>query len=436
VRDVQSKGISKTVIGLLIVFLVLGGGIGYYLAPTKVVQVTTTQVVSKSPLEGQTVKQGFITAATSDLETYQTYYRNIIDPDMNAYIKMLGYGFTFQTQIDDANNQINIHLEKVQAFHSGGVNIVTNQGGSSLVQGSLSYVNSNNMLLWSGSSSSPTLAIPNDNLFRLFPTDLVQAPIIAKMMWSYGIKACVVIHEGTSYGDGLYNIFKTEFPKLGGVILTEIRYATETVDFSTYCQAANEAITQANAQYGVGRVGVFCVVGTPIAQLVTQASSYKVLYDSPWFGADASALSQRLIDDASEAALHIRFISTMPVPGETVKFTDLNKRFHDQVRQNITAEATNVYDISYVNLQGIINTQSVNPMGIIPLIPSICYNTFGASGWLRLDANGDRYSLDYNLYGVMQLNGKAQWVAFGKYTVVTNRLEWYTNILDFQLLGP
>jgi branched-chain amino acid transport system substrate-binding protein len=292
------------------------------------------------------------------------------------------------------------------------------------------------MLLWSGSSSSPTLAIPNDNLFRLFPTDLVQAPIIAKMMWSYGIKACVVIHEGTSYGDGLYNIFKTEFPKLGGVILTEIRYATETVDFSTYCQAANEAITQANAQYGVGRVGVFCVVGTPIAQLVTQASSYKVLYDSPWFGADASALSQRLIDDAGNAALHIRFISTMPVPGETVKFTDLNKRFHDQVRQNITAEATNVYDISYVNLQGIINTQSVNPMGIIPLIPSICYNTFGASGWLRLDANGDRYSLDYNLYGVMQLNGKAQWVAFGKYTVVTNRLEWYTNILDFQLLGP
>ncbi len=430
------SGINRNSVVLIVIFLIVGAGLGYYVSPPKEVQVTQTQVVSKPPLEGKTINVGFISAATSSLETYTTYYKNVVDPDMNAYLKMLGYPVTFQTLVDDANNQVNQHLEKVQGFHSQGVNIVTTQGGSSLVQGSLSYVNTNNMLLWSGSSSSPTLAIANDNLFRLFPTDLVQAPIVAKMMWTYGIKAAVVIHQGTSYGDGLWNIFKTEFPKLGGEILQEVRYATETKDWSTYLQAADQAIADAQAKYGEGRVGVFCVPGDEIAQIVAQASSYQHVYSATWFGADSAALSKRLVDDAPKDAIKVKFISTMPVPGETDVFIDLNKRYFDLVRQNITAEATNCYDIATVDLQGILNTQSVDPKEIIPLLPDICLNSFGASGWLRLDGNGDRYALDYNLYGVKDVGGQATWTVFGKYTVVTNRLEWYTNNLDFTLLGP
>ena len=101
----------------------------------------------------------------------------MIAPDMNAYAKTLGYGTTFAFLVDDATGQANIHLEKVQGFKSAGVTVFEGGGWSSQAQSALSYCNSNGMLMWSSSSTSPTLAIANDNLFRMCTADTALAPL-------------------------------------------------------------------------------------------------------------------------------------------------------------------------------------------------------------------------------------------------------------------
>ena len=125
---------------------------------------------------------------------------------MNAYAKTLGYGTTFTILVDDAQNQANIHLEKVQGFKSAGVTVFQGGGWSAQAQGSLSYVNSNGMLMWSSSSTSPTLAIANDNLFRMCTADTALAPALANVMWAAGVKSIVLFQRADSWGDGIINL--------------------------------------------------------------------------------------------------------------------------------------------------------------------------------------------------------------------------------------
>ena len=110
---------------------------------------------------------------------------DIIAKDINDYLSKLTYDTEVKFLIDTADGQAAIHLEKVQGFKSMDVTIFLGGQWSSQVQASLGYVNDNNILMISSSSTSPLLAIADDRLFRTCPTDLVQAPAIVEMWKSW-----------------------------------------------------------------------------------------------------------------------------------------------------------------------------------------------------------------------------------------------------------
>lgn len=157
------------------------------------------------PPFGNTITIGYIASDTTNLETAEPYLEQIIAPDLTDYVRGLGYDLDVQFIIEDATGQANVHLEKIQGFHSMGVNLVIGGGWSSQAQASLSYVNTHNMLLVSASSTSPYLAIANDRLFRMCTPDTALAPALANVMWAAGVKSIVIFQRGDSWGDGIVN---------------------------------------------------------------------------------------------------------------------------------------------------------------------------------------------------------------------------------------
>src|SRR5512136_1308822 len=136
---------------LLVAGLIVGGGIGYFAAPTKTQTTTTTTVVKELPLKNTLIKLGYIASSTAGLEQGKPHHEQMLAPKMNAYSAILGYGITWQYQVDDAQGQPNTHLEKVQGYKSSGITVFEGGGWSSQAQGSLQYCNSNGMLMWSTS---------------------------------------------------------------------------------------------------------------------------------------------------------------------------------------------------------------------------------------------------------------------------------------------
>jgi len=431
------KGNTLAIV-LLVVGLVVGAGAGYMLKPSGTGEdggdgTGTVEVVL--PLEGKTVQIGYISSTTVGLETATPLVEDIMAVDYNEYAELLGYDIEFEYLIDDATGQAAVHLEKVQGFKSMDVNLFIGGLWSSQAQAALSYCNDNDMLMWSTSSTSPLLAIADDNLYRMCPTDLVQAPAISAMIHSMGIEAVVLIYRGDAWADGIVNYFEPEYTENGGVILEKIRYAGESTEFSNYLQTAENIVSDAVAEYGEGKVGVELIAFAEFVTMISQAQDYETLYSLPWFGSDGTVLSQQAIDDAPTQAEHLKIYSTYAAPAESELFNALYDRFYDLVSQPFGYYSACAYDVGWILTKTVTESQSTDALDIIPLQRPTAYTQWGASGWNRLNDDGDRYASNYQIWGYGDLGEGLQNVVYGLYDSTADVVTWDTEALGFTPSG-
>jgi len=422
---------QTTMIVLLVVGLVVGGSVGYFMAPTQEGE-TIIEYVTKTPLEGTVIKFGNIYADDPGLETGQPFTKEILEPRLNAYLDLLGYDIEVELLIDNALETPTIHLEKVQGFHSNDIDLIIGGRWSSQATSALSYVNENHMLLFSPSSTAPTLAIPDDNIFRMCPTDVVQSQAIAEMLWSWGIEAIVVIQRVDPWADGIYNLLVPAFEARGGVVLEQISYNPESKEFTSDLQTLENLISEAVVTYGAEHVGVEIIAFSEAAILFTQAEGFPTIYNEvTWFGSDGTAITQRLKDDSPKQADQLRVYSTLAAPGLSPKFRELNATYFPLVGQVLDYYTACTYDIAWVMLEAVLETQSVTADDVIPLIPDICDGTYGTSGWCKLNEDGDRFPPDYEIWGYDERGGATVDVNFGKYNTFDGTVEWYIDQIGF-----
>ena len=421
---------------VLVLGLAIGAGAGYMLAPKETYTTdedgVKTITVTQAPLEGMTLKYGDLYATTSELETGVPLAEEITLKDINAFAEQLGYDVEFEALIDESSGQAATHLEKVQGYKSMDVNLMIAGRWSSMAQAALSYVDQNDMLMFSPSSTSPLLAIPDDNLFRLCPIDTLQAPAMAEMLWSYGIEAVIIMQTGDAYGDGVYNILETEYTDRGGYIIERIRYAVESTEFSNYLATAENLVKDAVEEYGEEHVGVLLVATGGSVTMATQAPDFPALYALKWFGCDSTSLVQQFIDDATDEADHLKVFSTNASPGESDKYNDLDVRYRALVGQQPGYYVTTTYDLSWIIAQATLQSQSMDAEDIQPIIDDIANNYWGASGWCRLNENGDRYGSDYLIWGYgPNAEGEIDNVCYGIYLSGTGEVIWYNDVLGY-----
>jgi branched-chain amino acid transport system substrate-binding protein len=414
----EMKGNTLSIV-LLVVGLVVGAGAGYMLKPDAEVDVGDGPTVIVAPLEGTTVQLGYVSSTTAGLETTVPHVEEMMTVDYNAYAAMLGYDVDFIYLIDDATGQAAVHLEKVQGFKSMDVTTFIGGGWSSQAQAALSYVNDNDMLMWSSSSTSPLLAIEDDNLLRMCPTDLIQAPAISRMLLSRGIEAVIVIQRGDAWADGIYNYFKPAYEAEGGVILEKIRYAGESTEFSNYLQTAEDIAADAVAEYGAGKVAIEVIAFSESVTMVTQAEDFPTVYSLPWFGSDGTALTTQHVDDAPDQTVHIGLFSTVAAPAASEKFLELWDRYEALVSQPYGYYSACTYDIGWILTMTTLSAQSSDAMDLLPLQAPTAFNQFGASGWNKLNVDGDRYGSNYQIWSY-----EPEPYVVGLYDGVTDAVTW------------
>jgi branched-chain amino acid transport system substrate-binding protein len=415
---------------LLIVGLAVGAGAGYLLTPTKT--VTETVTVVKSPLEDKTIQIGAIIGATYKMEVELPMFEQIIVPDAKAYLEALGYDNDFEILVDDAQGEPANHVEKIQAFHAIGMDIIIGSGWSSQLQASLPYANENNMIMVSASSTSPLLAIPNDRLFRLSVTDVSNAIAIPEMIWGFGVEHIVLIHSADAYGDGAANILSAELPKKGISILEKFRMPVETIEFSTYLDQMNNVVGEAIDEYGAERVGVLTALAFELITMYNQAVDYTHLNEVTWFGPEATGRNQRIVDDVGWPAVNFRGYSMAMQPAATRLLSYYNDRFFAVNGLVPEHSHINKYDITQIYIKSILETASLDAADITNAFPKIANNHMGISGWCELNEVGDRVPGIFYIWGYADLDGEVGFLNYGTYNFKENVLSWNTENLEDQ----
>jgi len=352
------------------------------------------------PLYGQTIQIGITTSSTSGLETTVPFVEEILEPKINEYVSELGLDITFDFVIMDNQGTAAIALENTQNFKAMGIDLIIGHGWSSQCQAALSYVNDNDMILLSSSSTSPILAIANDRLFRTCPTDFVQAPAIAEMWETWGAEAVLIFQRADAWGDGLYELLTDELADRGIDELGRIRYAGDVTDFSSYLDDANAIITQAIETYGVERVGMQFFSFAELRTIQTQAADYPNLIDIIWMTTENGGRSQLMLDEAGEWATQTRhFSSFMGVDEGSFLFQEFDDMYYDLTGYRTGFYTATQYDAAWLLVETMLKTASIDTSVIAESLIPTSYMLHGISGWMALDENGDRMPQMFDIWG-------------------------------------
>jgi branched-chain amino acid transport system substrate-binding protein len=412
------------VAAVLVVGLIVGAGAGYYMAPSGDGGggETTTITVEKHPLDGVTMQIGYVSASTAGLETSVPLMEDLVAVHIQEYLDKLAYDTEVEFLIDTADGQAAIHLEKVQSFKS--MDVETFLGGmwSSQAQAALGYVNDNNMLMISSSSTSPLLAIEGDRLFRTCPTDFVQAPAIGNMWSSWGVEAILILQRGDSWADGIYNVLEPELEAQGIEIIDRVRYAAEVTEFSSYLATMDNLLGEAIAEYGAERVGVQTMYFDEGVVLVSQTGDYPNTRAVVWMGTESSGRSQRMLDDGAGLQAGIGGFSSLMTPAKSWKWERLDEEYFDLVAQPASFYTATDYDAAWSLVLSILATSSQKADDVVEAWPDTPRNFWGASGWVDLDENGDRKPGIFDIWG-FTADGQG-FTTYGQYNGIEISVAW------------
>jgi branched-chain amino acid transport system substrate-binding protein len=352
-----------------------------------------------SEIAGKTVRIGYIAPETKTYTKVKPFFEDVIEPDINEYAASLGNGVTFDFVLLDAQGQANRHLELTQQLHDEGVDIIIGAGWSSQGCAALSYLNIHKMLMISPSSTSPTTAIAGDRMFRMCPADTALAPALADILWDYGIKEVVFIQRGDSYGDGIEIQFTALFEEKGGTV-NRVRYLAETTDFCPYLLEARTLGEEAIARAGgdESKVAVLLIAMDEATKILKQVSQCDILYNLTWFGADGTAKSSNITTNAPLEANHVKLYSLLAEESNSSKYTDVAARYSAATGENFTMTYGYIYDSAWVLAKSILETGSVDATRVTEVLPSVCENHYGVTGWCRLNEYGDRAPPPFDIW--------------------------------------
>jgi ABC-type branched-subunit amino acid transport system substrate-binding protein/PKD repeat protein len=307
-----------------------------------------------------------------------------------------------------------------------GINLLIGGGWSTQAQASLSYVNNNEMLLFSSSSTTVELSIPNDNLFRLALSERWYNLAEADAMWSWGIDAAIVLYPNTVAGD--YDQLVDDFRAKGGKEVHGYDYEAGTSDFHDVASRVEADATELTDEFDRERIGVLLLTDNmqDIINIINNAKNLPTIYNLKWFSRARTPELQNIVETLPSEAEHLKLFSVEQQIPDTSKAKDVEDRFISLIGMPFNVYTANLYDICWIYALSIFSTDSVNAITIKNVLPDIAAGYNGITGNCKLDGNGDRAPYKFDVWGIGETAGTIQPVKYAYYDYSTKETVWNT----------
>jgi len=342
---------------------------------------------------------------------------------VNAFLDSVGAEWTVSIVPEDTQTTPDLALEKLESLAARGIKLIVGPLASSEVRAIKGYCDSNKILAISQSSTAPDLAIADDYIFRFCPTDkLGQGPAMGRILYDAGIRYVIPVTRNDAWGVGLEEAGRPKFEELGGTFLEGIRYPDTAVEFSAEASDLAAKVTSAVDAYGAENVAIWHISFEEVNAFFTAASEYPVLKTVEWFGSDGTAQSGAMLDDPLvwDFAIEVGYPCTIFAPTKSAKWEMVRQNGVDVIGREPDSYSYAIYDIVWAYALSILKADSADPDAVRAVLPEVTESFFGASGWINLDEAGDRMAGDYFIWQITE----AGWELAGTYVLATDTVEW------------
>jgi branched-chain amino acid transport system substrate-binding protein len=386
---------------------------------------------SNGPSENKEITIGGIFSLTGNWATLGVTSKAAMEigiEDVNAYLAQGQSGFHFTGSITDTKLDPNTALTAVTDFKGKGVEVVIGPQSSAEVANIKDYLNTNNIITISQSSTAGSLAIAGDNVFRLTPSDTLEAVALVGLMKANGEKTIIPFWRNDAGNVGLQVATRALFGQIG-TVKPGLVYGTTVTDFTAPLASLKTQVQEAITERG-GTTGVAIAHAgfDEVVQVMQAASADPVLGSVRWYGTDGNALNEPLRTNATAAAFAKKVNFWAPTPG----VDDGAKARWQPVATRIAARANGaqpdafalaVYDAVWITAQAYLAVGGTGHASALKTaIVSAADQFYGASGWTKLNPAGDRQFGDFDFFALQQSGANFSWYVAGQYNTQTGVL--------------
>jgi branched-chain amino acid transport system substrate-binding protein len=347
--------------------------------------------------------------------------------DVNQFLAAGESGFRFNANIQDTKLDPAIALTSVTAMKASGIEVVIGPQSSAEVAAIRTYVNDNGVLVISQSSTAGSLAIANDNVFRLTPSDTLEAVALVGLMKADAVKTIIPFWRNDAGNIGLQVATRALFGATG-TVKAGLQYEATATDFTAPLASLKTQVQAAIAERGgVAEVAVAHAGFDEVVEIFKAASVDPVLSSVRWYGTDGTALNEPLRTNAVAAAFAKKVNFWTPTPGvdegARARWEPVATRIAARAGAQPDAFALAVYDAVWLAAQAYLATGGKGH--VLPLksaLVAAADGFYGASGWTKLNAAGDRKFGDFDFFALSQNGSSFTWGLAGQYNTLTGIL--------------
>jgi branched-chain amino acid transport system substrate-binding protein len=362
------------------------------------------------------VQIGVISPTDADLPKY-VYMAELAESDINSYCVESGYNISFKFLTFSANGMAASALEITQSLHNVGVDLVVGGGWSSQLCVIKSYVNDNEILVISPSSTNPQEhSLQNDYIYRLCTHDFMTGEIMAEVCESLGLERVLIIERGDVWAEGVGNWFTREY---SGDVIGRVRYAAES---STFNEVLDEAENHLSDEGLGSRVGVFLIAFKESNNILAELTHYPKLSNVTWLGSEPSILT---LDPVGLESIitNIRLISPLIKPFPSDRLDTITEEYEAEIDDVLDFYDTSIYDSCMVLGHSVIAAESINACMVRDVLPSVAEDYVGLTGPCGLDVNGDRRVFQMGLHD-LSVEPILRWNLIGYYDSTNGLVSW------------
>jgi branched-chain amino acid transport system substrate-binding protein len=339
--------------------------------------------------------------------------------DINAEFEELNVPYRVEAAIEDTRLTPDGARAGISALRRERATFVIGPQSSAEAAAIRTYVNRFDMLLISQASTAFSLAIPDDNLFRLAPNDRLEGAAMAALMHADDIDVLVPIWRADAGQTGLKDGAVQFFVAGGGVAVEGVSYAPTTTDFTATVNALGAAVRAAKNAHPGKKVAVYLGAFEEGAAILDRARLDADLRVN-WYSGDGLTQSQVLLSPPAIAAFAAATKFTAPAVTLSEQTRDRWEPLSAEIEARVgflpDAFSLSVYDAAWVAALSAVEVQNREDFLRASFVKNV-QRYWGLTGPLSLDTAGDRRLADFDLWTVSE-NG--EWVRTAAY--VSGRL--------------
>jgi branched-chain amino acid transport system substrate-binding protein len=387
--------LDKKAIALAIVALIIGLVAGYGVA---VIMGGAPLATTAAP-EKKVYNIGFTLPLSGELSSIGKIWEKVVQlamEDLNREVKACGLNVEFRAVILDDGTSEEKALQNIQSFAQQGIKVVIGPAASAQVKAVKAYADSNKIVIISPSSTAPTLAIPDDYIFRTVGSDAGQAKVLATLARQEGAKKVVVFHRNDEYGVAFADFFERHFKEMGGAAI-KLPYQTGLSDYASEVAALASRVQSERAD-----AVVLIAFDTDGANILSHAAESAVLSSVRWFVSEGPHGAEELLSSTiGRFASKVRLFGTRPLFIANPLYEDFKKRMVQRFGIEPGVFSENLYDSVKLAGWAILRAGTYDGEAIRAALIEVAKTYYGPSGWTIFDSAGDKAQQDYGVWAIV-----------------------------------